>query len=213
MRIYGISGLGADERVFKYLALDCEFVYIDWIELKRNETIEEYAFRLSKNIDTQEKFGILGVSFGGLIAVEISKRLNPDLTILVSSAETRNELRYLYRVIGKLKFVHLLNKNLFNPPRFFANWLFDTKNKKLLNEILDDADLTFTKWAVNELIGWRNEKRLSNPVLKIEGTRDKLILPSKDCNAIKIQGGGHFMIVDRADEISRAINDRMSKKN
>ena len=93
MKLYGLSGLGTDKRVFEYLTLDYEFIPIDWIEPRRKETIEEYALRLSELIDKNEDFGILGVSFGGLVAIEISKILNPKLTILISSVETKNELR------------------------------------------------------------------------------------------------------------------------
>ena len=47
MKIYGISGLGADKRVFEYLTLDYQFIPIDWIKPEDKETIEEYSLRLS----------------------------------------------------------------------------------------------------------------------------------------------------------------------
>ncbi len=76
MKIYGISGLGADKRAFQFLTLACEFIPIDWIDPLRTEHIEDYSLRLSKLINQDEDFAILGVSFGGLIAAEISKTLN-----------------------------------------------------------------------------------------------------------------------------------------
>ncbi|MFT4760495.1 MAG: hypothetical protein ACI9LN_002468, partial [Saprospiraceae bacterium] len=123
MKIYGISGLGADKRVFKYLKLDCEFISIDWIPPCENESIESYSLRLSKVINTNEEFGILGVSFGGLVATEISKKLNPKLTILISSAETNQELRSIYSFFGKTGIINWLPKQLFDPPRFLAHWV------------------------------------------------------------------------------------------
>lgn len=39
MKIYGISGLGADKRVFQFLTLNYEFISIDWITPNKNETI------------------------------------------------------------------------------------------------------------------------------------------------------------------------------
>ena len=87
MKVYGISGLGADKRVFEKLTLDLELIPIDWITPYKNERIEDYAKRLSKKIDKKEEFIIIGVSFGGLIATEISKILKSKLTILISSAE------------------------------------------------------------------------------------------------------------------------------
>ena len=211
MKLYGISGLGADKRVFEYLDLDCKLIPIEWIEPLKNETIESYSIRISKSINREEDFGIMGVSFGGLVAVEISKRLNPKLTILISSAETRLELRLIYRIIGKTKILKLIPQFLFDPPRIIAYWIFGAVNKKLLNQILNDTDLYFAKWAVNQLTNWSNIERLSNPVLKIGGTHDKLIPPNK--NQRLIEKGEHFMIVDRADEISQIINEIIRKTN
>ena len=211
MKLYGISGLGADKRVFEYLDLDCKLIPIEWIEPLKNETIKSYSIRISKSINREEDFGIMGVSFGGLVAVEISKRLNPKLTILVSSAETRLELRLIYRIIGKTKLLKLIPQFLFDPPRIIADWIFGAVNKKLLNQILNDTDLYFAKWAVNQLTNWSNIEKLSNPVLKIGGTHDKLITPNK--NQRLIEKGVHFMIVDRADEISQIINEIIRKTN
>ena len=211
MKLYGISGLGADKRVFEYLDLDCKLIPIEWIEPLKNETIESYSIRISKSINREEDFGIMGVSFGGLVAVEISKRLKPKLTILISSTETKLELRLIYRIIGKTKLLKLIPQFLFDPPRIIADWIFGAVNKKLLNQILNDTDLYFAKWAVNQLTNWSNIEKLSNPVLKIGGTHDKLIPPNK--NQRLIEKGEHFMIVDRAYEISQIINEIIRKTN
>ena len=167
MKIYAISGLGADERVFKYLKLKNELVPINWIEPIKNESITDYSRRLSTKINLPEKFCLLGVSFGGLIATEISKILNPELTILISSAEIKTELPFIYRLFGKTKIINIIPTKLFNPPRFLASYLFRTKEKELLNKILDDTDLKFTKWAVRQLINWKNNTRINN-LLKIK---------------------------------------------
>ncbi|WP_439879789.1 alpha/beta hydrolase [Pontibacter sp. MBLB2868] len=208
MKIYAISGLGADERVFNYLKLNCDLVPVKWIEHHNDETIEEYSNRLSKIMDTTSEFGILGVSFGGLIAVEISKIMKPKLTILLSTAETKDELRPLFRLIGKTGLLQLLPPKTFDPPRVLAQFLFGTPNKGLLNSILDDTNLDFAKWAVNQLTNWNNRDRIKN-VLRIHGSNDKLI-PFKGNEQIHlVQNGGHFMIVDRAEEISEIINKEL----
>ncbi len=210
MKVYGISGLGADKRVFDFLNLDFEFIPIDWITPTKNETIEAYSKRLSSVIDTNEDFCLLGVSFGGLIATEIAKFLKPKQTILISSAHTKDELRAVYLLLGKTKLIKFIPVFLFNPPRFIAKYLFGAKNSKLLNQILDDTDVSFVKWAVHELLNWKNTIQLPN-VLKINGTYDKMIPPKGNSNMKLIIKGEHFMIVDRAKEISEIINDEMKK--
>lgn len=205
MKIYGISGLGADKRVFGFLELNCQFIPIEWIEYKEKESIKDYSARLSEVIDTKSKFGILGVSFGGLVAVEISKILNPSCTILISSAETKNELSPFFRSLGKLGLINAMPAKALNPPRKIAQFVFGTTNKKLLNKILDDTNLEFAKWAINELTKWDNEDEIKN-IIRIHGTKDKL-LPWKSSKEVHlIESGEHFMIVDRAKEISEIIN-------
>lgn len=210
MKLYGISGLGADQRVFQYLTLNAEFVPIDWITPEKNEPIEHYATRLSAVIDQNGSYGILGVSFGGLVATEISKQLKPALTLLISSAETRDELAGFYRLAGRVNLLRFVPQPLFRPPMFLVYWLFGAKKKELLKKIIRDTDLGFAKWAVQALIRWKNREKLEH-CLKISGTHDRMMPPAKSGNTVLIPGGTHFMIVDRAKEISDIINTAIAK--
>ncbi len=178
MKIYGISGLGADKRVFKYLTLGHELIPVDWVKPQKNETLIKYSKRLIEEygIGNEEEFGMLGVSFGGLVATEISKLTKPKFTILISSVETRTELSGIIKLAGKSKLIELIPEKLLNPPKAVAHFLFGTEKKHLLNSILDDTDLDFTKWAIRELMNWSNESRLTN-LIKIGGTKDKLLPP------------------------------------
>lgn len=207
MTIYGISGLGADERVFQYLELSQKIAPIHWIEPKEGESIQSYAGRLSEQIKDDE-FILIAVSFGGLIAVELNKMLKPRLTILISSADTKNGLRTVYRLIGKSGLIRFIPSFLFAPPRTLMYWLFGARNKTLLREILDDTDLKFTKWSITQLIVWNNVVTTAN-LIKIHGTNDKLIPFKPDHQTVAIPNGAHFMIVDNASEISRIIEERV----
>lgn len=208
MKLYLIGGLGADERVFKYLKLNCANQVIEWIEPTQDEKISSYCKRLLKQIDQREKFGILGVSFGGIIAIELSKLCNPEKVILISSVESDNQLPRKYLIIGKTKILNVVPNFLIKPPKPILGFLFGARNKQLLEQIINDTSPTFIRWALNIIINWSNEKNLIKPI-RIHGTNDKLI-PLKG-KALKIKNGGHFMIVDNADEISRLVNEVMKE--
>lgn len=212
LTIYAISGLGADRRVFEFLTLRGKLIYLDWIEPEEEETIERYALRLAQKIDQTEPYVLIGLSFGGLIAVEISKHFSPALTILISSVEVREELPLLFRGISKTGLLNLMPSPLFDLPRSFAHFIFGTENKTLINQILDDTDSNFAKWAILQLINWQNNTRLSK-VLKIHGDMDKVIpVPkSNQSTQLIIKGGGHFVIVDQAKEVSTFINQSIEK--
>lgn len=211
MKVYGISGLGADKRVFRYLDLTYELIPLDWIPAKLNETLNEYASRLAEKIDTTEDFILIDVSFGGLVAVEISKILKPALIILISSAEVKKDVRRIYRIIGKTGLVKWVPAAFFKPPVIMAEWLFGARNKKLLRKIIDDTDLAFAKWAIEQLITWKNNSRFEN-CIKIHGDKDVLFPLRKNKNTIEIPGGHHFMVVYKAEEISKMINDEIQKR-
>lgn len=87
-KIYLISGLGADERMFQRLNFyNFEPVYLQWISPKKNESISDYAARLKSQI-TEEKPIIIGLSLGGMMAVEISKQIKTEKVVLISSIKT-----------------------------------------------------------------------------------------------------------------------------
>lgn len=205
MKLYGISGIGADERVYKGLLIDSDFVFIDWIKPNKDESLKSYSARLSSVVDVSEDFGLIGVSFGGIVAVEIAKKLDPKLVILISSIELSSELKPLYRYFGRTKLNSLLPTSFYNLPRGLARFLFGTKSL-LLDQILDDTDLIFTKWAVNQLLGWENKSKIDN-LYRIHGAKDKLLgCPKPEIRNFLIENGGHFTIVDEAVEVSDLIN-------
>ncbi|WP_422354195.1 alpha/beta hydrolase [Roseivirga pacifica] len=205
MKIYGISGLGADKRVFEFLELNYPLIPIEWIEPEEKESLKEYSFRISKVIDDKADFVLIGVSFGGAVAIEISKILSPKTTILISSLESTKELKPLLRLFIKNRLIKILPEQLFTPPKLLAKFLFDVKNEAVFNAILKDTSPNFAKWAIIELLDWENKEKLDT-IYRIHGTKDKLTSWLGKGSGELIKNGGHFMIVDRAKEISNSVN-------
>ncbi len=70
--------MGVNESLYRNLKLnDCAIFHIKWLTPFKNETLPDYAMRLSKQIDTTQPFALIGVSFGGMVCIEIAKKLNP----------------------------------------------------------------------------------------------------------------------------------------
>jgi len=210
MKLYLIGGLGADERVFQFLDLQIDCISLAWIEPLKNESIHLYSKRLSNQIDSTEDFGLLGVSFGGLIANEISKILKPKFIILISSLRSSKDLPKLYALIGRIGIINYVPSFLIKPPQFVFNYLFDARNKALLNQIISDTDPKFVKWALSKIANWKFEKSNIHTI-QIHGKIDKLFPIRND--AIIVRNGGHFMIVDKAQVISNIINRELVSLN
>lgn len=210
MTLYLIGGLGADERVFKYLSLNCKVRVIKWIAPRYREALNEYVARLLPQIDTSEKFSLLGVSFGGLISLELAQLIAPEKVILISSVANSNQLPFRYRILGKLGLLNLLPTAMLKPPSFLLAYLFGAQNKELLKQIIRDTDPTFISWALNSLINWTYDQRPEN-IIRIHGSADRLIPLKGKC--IELKGGGHFMIVDKAEELSELLNSELDMTN
>lgn len=208
MKIYTISGLGADWRVFESLdAAPHLMEHIAWQEVSEQESIQDYASRLSKQIDTSQPFVLLGMSFGGMVAVEMEEILDrrPEMVILISSCSNKNDLYGWMRLAGALGLHRILPSALLLTPSPMTYWLFGTKNgesKQLLNRILKDTSPKFLKWALNAIVQWKYTAPFSG--VMIHGKDDR-ILPFKKDKVIYPLKGGHFVIVDRAAEVSEII--------
>jgi pimeloyl-ACP methyl ester carboxylesterase len=206
-KIYLLSGLGADERVLQDLDFSgYERIFVKWIQPIENETIEEYTKRLIEQINTKNPL-VIGLSFGGIMAVEIGKLIETEKIILIASAKTKFEIPFYYRLTGKLGFHKLLPTTILKKSNIFSNWFFGTKStrdKTLLASILRDTDSIFLKWAIDKIVHWQNVEIPQN-LQHIHGTADR-ILPYKFVSAdIKIVDGGHFMTTNKAEELSREI--------
>ena len=206
-RVFIFSGLGADYRVFQNLDLsNYEPIYIDWLRPVNNESIVDYARRFLPQITTTRPV-LIGLSFGGLVAVEVSKLIEVEKIILIASAKTTKEIPYYYRVAGRLNLHKLLPTILLKRSSTLTNWFFGARtkeDKKLLAEILQDTDINFLRWAIHQIVRWDNRQQFSN-IIHMHGTRDK-ILPISFVNVdIPIVKGGHFMTVNKSEEISQIL--------
>lgn len=209
MKVYFISGLGADERAFQKLALkNVEPVYLNWIAPLKKESIEAYAKRMAASI-TEPNPMIIGLSFGGMMAIEIAKIIPVKKLILISSAKGEKELPLFFKA-GRYIPLHKLFPSKANfittPFILFANGVKNEEQRKRVIEIINSSDNeNFNRWAVDRIVHWTN-KETPAPVVHIHGNADKLLSYRYVKADHTIKNGGHFMIVNQAEEISDLLN-------
>lgn len=205
--IYVLSGLGADERVFQKLDLSAyEVHFVKWIKPEENESIEAYAKRLSAQITTPEPI-LIGMSFGGMIAIEIAKQQKVAKVILIASAETKDEIPIYYRLGGKLRVHKMLPNSFLKNSSSVIDWLFGVSTKeesKLLKQIVEETDPEFLKWSMDKIVNWKNEVELDN-IYHIHGSADKVLPLQNPDSKIVVNGGGHFMTMNKPEEITAIL--------
>lgn len=214
MTLYFLSGLGADKRAFNFLTFppNTKIVFIDWITPQKQESLQEYAKRIAQCIDTTNPFSLIGMSFGGILATEILAYVQPYKTILISSASRRQELPFYYRLAGFLKLDKLIPRKATNSANMLTYWMFGIQNssdKTLLKDILKSTDTHFSKWAISEILNW---KRITcqEHLIRIHGNQDRILPILNFKPKYLLKDAGHFMIVNRAAEISKILAQEIS---
>ena len=210
--IYCIPGLGATDAIFS--RLKPKSVDLKPLKLPRptdGDDIHSYASRLLGQLDTERPFWLLGQSFGGMLAIEMSRLCSPEKIILVSSVKCRQELPWYARLIGALRLHRLVpysHPEYTLPVSRFLNGISTADERAVLKEMVAKRDVDLLKWSTDQAVTWHSGVAPDN-LFHIHGTADRLI-PARYVHADAwIVGGTHFMIVSRAEEISRLL-DRMT---
>jgi pimeloyl-ACP methyl ester carboxylesterase len=212
MCIYMLSGLGADRRVFESLDLSGREVrHVEWIDPKRNETIQQYALRLLDQIHHVRPI-LIAVSFGGIVAIEVGKLIPTEKIVLISSVRTKYDIPVFFRLVNHL-WLHKILDKLYTSGSFnLLNWFFSAESaaeKELVRASFCKRNSRFYSWAIEQISTWKNSEAPKNAVA-IHGTRDRIFRARSADETIP--GGGHFMVLSKAKELSRILNKILTKQ-
>lgn len=211
--IYLISGLGSDERVFQYLDLkDYEVHPVQWIDPVKGESMQDYAQRLKAQIKTADPI-LIGLSMGGMIAVEIGKLISTEKIILISSAKFASELPTSFNIFKKWKAHHYIPDFLLLWPNRVLYHMFSVYNRRdkaMLKSILQDTDAKFARWAMDAILKWKNSE-IKGTLIHIHGIRDRIIPIENVAADYIIEGGSHSMVFQQPEKITGIIRQIISQ--
>ncbi len=209
-KIYCLSGLGVDHRTFRNIKIDgVELVHIPWIDPIKNETLSAYARRLFDSANIPNEYNLMGVSFGGMIAQEFEKIQKPNHLFLISTISDQSQLSAIFKSGGRLKLYKIVPRVVLTRFTWLMNPLFGVTSKQdklLFKEILADTNLTFFRWAMGAIVGWKNTAVSQG--IRIHGEKDR-ILPMRGKPDHVITKSGHFMILTHGKEVSKIIEKRL----
>lgn len=208
-----LGGIGADSRIFSYLNSPLlDFRFVEWIHPNRGESLPNYVKRLADQMTFTDAPILLGVSFGGIVALELSRFLKPATTILVSSVRKPAEIPWYFRLARRTGVQNTSALRYLLRSEFIASYLFGVTNanhRRLLHDMITDTSDEFKNWAVKQFLQWQGCCPVGR-VFHIHGTSDR-ILPARFVAAdVLIDGGSHFMIVTQGDQVSAAIADLLA---
>ncbi len=215
--IYLIPGVGADETVFTNLTFpeDIEKVHIKWEKPKKREQLKDYVKRLLPQIKKDTLPIFVGLSFGGIVSIELSKLMPTHMVVLISSIKSHHERPYKMSLLNLLKLYRMFPAKLAVTFTFWHRWAFGhltNVERELVNKMVENIDLEFNTWAVDQAIHWRNMDVPEN-LVHIHGDNDTIFPHIYIRDYYRIRGGTHFMIVNKAKEISEIIHEELEGRH
>jgi len=210
VRVYLISGLGADRRAFYKIKLPRGYqpVYLDWITPLANESFPDYAKRFSEAIKPGEDFVLIGLSFGGMLASELAKIVSPKRVIIISSLSSYKELPWYFKLAGKLGLHKIISPSVYKQATIMNRFMGagNKEMKSIVYSYVNNIDPAFIRWSLNVIVHWSHTERLSD-LVHIHGSHDHL-LPYRYVKAdYMIKNGGHLMVMNKADEVNNILQE------
>jgi pimeloyl-ACP methyl ester carboxylesterase len=213
VKVYAISGLGANEKVFEKLKLPpgFELIFIPWLLPIEDDGIADYASRMAQFIDDSQEFILLGLSFGGLIAQEIARIKPPRKLLLFSTIKSDLEKPLWIRANRYLPLFKIFPYGLLNKSPLvywvssFRQWL--KSGRPDIDLLYSMRDNRYTRWAFQQIVYWGGTEKLSCKVIHFHGTADFIFPIWNIHESIRIEGGGHLAIYEEAPQISRMMRE------
>lgn len=209
--VYLFPGQGSDERVFEKINLSSEYNmnYISYPVPGPGQSLEKFAHRFIPLIDTSGRYVLIGYSLGGMICTELTDVLQPEKTVIISSAKSIHELPTLYTLQSKIPVHKIVPASFIKAGAMVLQPIVEPDRKKekgIFKDMLKSKDPLYLKRTSEMIINW---KRIKYPkkIIHVHGDADNTI-PIKNVKYnYQVKNGSHMMILTRAEEISKLIHE------
>ena len=197
--VYFVPGLAAGKEIFEYISLPNHLYdvrVLEWIPPHKNESIKQYAQRMA-NLIIEKNIILIGVSFGGVMAQEMSFFLKTKKIIIISSVKSKHEIPYKLKILKRIPLYKFIpNRFLDNTKKIIKYGLgIKTKSKlDLYQKYLSVKDTKYLKWAIKQMVGWKRVNIIKD-VIHIHGDKDPIFPIKKINNCIVVPGGTHIMLI------------------
>lgn len=210
--VYCISGLGADHHIFDPLEIPgVTFTHLPWLMPEEDEALGGYADRMRARI-REEAPVLLGVSFGGMMAIEIAKMLPKATVIIISSIWHRRQLPFPIKMtthLGLGKWTPPANLKVLAPFQDYFLGVETEADARLVREYRGNVDPHYLQWSIRNIAAWQNEWQPPH-FYHLHGNKDKIFPIGMVRPTHVIEGGGHLMIHNRAGQIGQILTGLLS---
>lgn len=214
IKLYAIPGLGLNAKIFDHLDIDdVDIVILEHINPLKEESLSDYLDRMLQTyeIDSLEGAYIMGHSFGGIMAQELSMRHDVKGIVLVSTIINRAELPPYLAVLDKVRLHKILRKEMITK----TYWIWGEQDgyntheeRQIFMDMTEQFSDYYYQWAITQVVSWHPSGELTVPRLRIHGSKDKTFpaLLTKYVDHM-IKNGSHVMVKSMASTVSQLVSD------
>jgi pimeloyl-ACP methyl ester carboxylesterase len=201
IHVYLMPGMAANPTIFEHIKLpqdQFEIHWLDWIIPLKDESLTDYAKRMTKQIN-HDNIVLLGVSFGGILVQEMAKFVKVRKLFVVSSVISKNQMPKRFRIARKTKAYKLLPTQLIGSIDVLAKYAFGEFIKKRINlyrKYLSVDSKVYLDWAIKQMVFW-DQVDPPEGVIQIHGDKDGIFTNSCNGNCIVVKGGSHIMVINK----------------
>lgn len=201
IHVYLMPGMAANPTIFEHIKLpqdQFEIYWLDWIIPLKDESLTDYAKRMTKQIK-HDNIVLLGVSFGGILVQEMAKFVKVRKLFVVSSVISKNQMPKRFRIARKTKAYKLLPTQLIGSIDVLAKYAFGEFIKKRINlyrKYLSVDSKVYLDWAIKQMVFW-DQVDPPEGVIQIHGDKDGIFTNSCNGNCIVVKGGSHIMVINK----------------
>ncbi len=167
-----------------------------------SDTIASYAEKIADTLRPIGPCVVGGVSFGGIVALELARHLDSPGCILISSIRSPRELPFRFRVLRPISF---LPQSAFNALTFGIAGLVRPLMRRGVQRRSDQMLASpFFSWATRATLCWKGCDP-AIPIGQIHGDAD-LTFPIELTQPDEaVTGAGHMLVATHSDIVNEFI--------
>jgi pimeloyl-ACP methyl ester carboxylesterase len=200
--IFLLPGLNGDPRVFTpQLRAFPSARVVAWPPPMACEPLAEYARRIASSLDPGQDCIVAGVSFGGIVAIEVARHLRAKACLVIASSRDVRGLPIAIRFLRP--FASLIPPSALHQA-VYGGWSTATSASPYRRRIrrLSGEERTFRRWAVQALLTWRPQRSPPCLVFQIHGDCDVEFPAGRNFAEYIVPRAGHLLTLTHAEIVN-----------